>query len=274
MTTPAAHSTPAPSSTSAELGYAVYQERQYFEVSSAGLAVRAAKLGVAGKFRRRGATWEPVPYVGHAVLSMLATAPENAPAVAALGAAQDALVAGFDRPDALYALPKESFHQTVANTLSDDRHRRHVVAAGLVSSYPAQVTKTMAALPGNGAGAVPMMRLIGVGIFGTALGALGVFDDEARFARVVSWRDRFYGAPEIAALGIRRTRPFIGHATLGYLEAELGAEDRARLVAVVREVNEELAAKNALFAMPVAELRRYDHLAEFRPMPGLPTYRF
>ncbi len=261
-------------STSTELEYRAYQERQHVEVSPAGLVVRAAKVGVAGKFRRQGAGWEPVSYIGHAVLSVLASAPENAPAVAALGAAQDALVAGFDRPDALYALPKESFHQTLANTLSDDRYRRQVVEAGIVSAYPAQVAGALAALSLKEAGEVPVMRLIGVGIFGTALGALGVFDDEAGFDRVIAFRDRFYGSPEIAALGIRRTRPFIGHATLGYVEAVLSAGDRARLVAVVREVNQELAAKNALFAMPVAELRVYDHLAEFRRMPALPVYRF
>ncbi|MEN9840764.1 MAG: hypothetical protein RL376_564 [Verrucomicrobiota bacterium] len=259
---------------SAELSYRAYQDRQQAEVTPAGLAARAAKVGAAGKFRRVGASWAPVPYVGHAVLSVLATAPENAPTVTTLGLAQDALVAGFARPDALYALPKESFHQTVANTLSDDRYQRHVVDKGLVAEYPKQVAGALAELPENGAASVPVMRMIGISIFGTALGVLGVFEEEAGFDRVIALRDRFYGSPEIAALGIRRTRPFIGHVTLAYVESELNATERERLVAVVSEINQDLAKQTVRFAMPVAELRSYEHLAEFRPMPWLPVYRF
>lgn len=258
---------------SLELSFDAYQQRQWHEVSTQGLVSRVQKLAPAGKFRREGNTWVPTPYQGHAVLAVLNSTQDNNEAVSILSDTQEALLAGFTSEGMFFPLPVASFHQTIANTLSDENYHRLVVQAGLADTYPARVAKVLSDIK-SGSGEVPVMRMVGISIFGTALGVLGVFHEKSAFDRVLALRDGFYTHPDIAALGIRRTRPFIGHITLGYIESILDEAERVRLVEVVSKLNHKLAEQNVLFSMPVAELRAYDHLAEFRPLPHLPNHRF
>ncbi len=262
-----------PTTSPEELSFDAYQERQLHEITPAGLAARAAKLRASGRFQWNGRGWTPTPYNGHAVLATMDAAAENADAIRVLAAARDDLIAGLGRPHALYPLPAESFHQTIANTLSAEKYERLVVERGLEAAYPARVADVLGELDRSDGPAVdaPALRLVGLALFGGAVGALGVFYTEAAFERVLGFRDHFYGHADIVALGIRRTRPFIGHVTLAYLESEPGDSERARLVAVIGEINRGLARRELLFAMPRAELRAYDHLAEFRALPGLPA---
>jgi hypothetical protein len=90
---------------------------------------------------------------------------------------------------------------------------------------------------------------------------------------VLHFRDHFYGDARLADIGIRRTRPFIGHITLAYIERELDDATRARLVDLVISINRELSLHNLQFHLPAAELRAYRHLAEFTPFPALPQFR-
>ena len=258
---------------SIELFFDAYQQRQWHEVSARGLAARAQKLAPAGKFRREGNAWVPTPYQGHAVLAVLNSTRDNDEAVRILSDTQEALVAGFNRVEKLFPLPPASFHQTIANTLSDENYHREVVQKGLADVYPARVATVLSDIK-SGSGEVPVMRMVGISLFGTALGVLGVFHEKSAFDRVLALRDEFYTHLDIAALGIRRTRPFIGHITLGYIESVLDEAERFRLVEVVSDLNRALAEQNVLFSMPLAELRAYDHLAEFRPLPHLPNHRF
>jgi hypothetical protein len=260
-----------PTTSPQELSFDAYQERQLHEITPAGLTARAAKLHASGRFSWTGAGWKPAPYVGHAVLATMDAAEENAEATRVLAEARDDLIAGYGRPDALFALPTESFHQTVANTLSAENHERLVVARGLEAAYPGRVARVLAELDSAGADEAPAMRMVGLALFGGAVGALGIFYTESGFERVLGFRDRFYGHAEIAGLGIRRTRPFIGHVTLAYLERAPDEVERARIVAVAGEINRGLARRELRFAMPRAELRAYAHLAEFRALSGLPV---
>jgi hypothetical protein len=192
-----------------------------------------------------------------------------------LGWMQREVVRHFPAPGALAPLPPASFHQTLANTLSGDRHQRLVVERGLRESYPQRVTAAMAALPVSPSILTTpvVLRIVGLGIFGTALGALGVFEHEHDFRRVLHFRDQFYGHEDIARLGIQRTRPFIGHVTIAYVERPLAPAERMRLVDLLAGLNRVIAERNILFHLPHAELRAYEHLAEFRELPGLPGYQ-
>lgn len=261
-----------PTTAPQELGFEAYQERQLHEISPAGLAERAAKLRASGRFHWTGQGWTPGRYVGHAVLAMMEAAEANTEAIRTLAVARDDLILGFGRPDALSPLPTESFHQTIANTLSEENHERLVVERGLEVTYPGRVARVLGELDRADAapGEAPAMRLVGLALFGGAVGALGVFDREVDFERVIGFREGFYGHAEIASLGIRRTRPFIGHVTLAYLERTPDDAERARLVAVVGEINRGLAWGGLRFAMPRAELRAYENLARFLALPGLP----
>ena len=259
--------------TDMELSFAAYQERQLHEISPAGVAARAAKLRPAEQFRYQDGAWVPNPYIGHAVVTMVGSTPANAPLVGALASIQHGLLERLAAPRSFYPLPATSFHQTIANTLSADKHQRLVVDRGLVAEYPAIVTNTFADIPALAARESLTMRMVGLSIFGTAIGLLGVFDREEGFHRVLHFRDHFYGDVRLADLGIRRTRPFIGHITLAYVERELDDATRARLVDLVISINRELSLHNLHFHLPAAELRAYRHLADFIPFPGLPQFR-
>lgn len=260
-------------STEMELSFAVYNERQHREISPAVLAARAATLHPGGKFSFQAGQWLPEPYTGHAVVSMVSGSPANAPLDERLRAIQNELSLGFSDPSALYLLPVESFHQTIANTLSDEKHRQLVVERGLAAEYPELVTGAFADIPHTAAEAPLEMRMIGLGIFSTAIGLLGVFDAPEDFDRVLHFREHFYGHERIGNLGIRRTRPFIGHITVAYIERGLDDDERRRLVDVVSTSNQVIAAREPRFHLRQAELRAYSHLAEFRALPQLPVYQ-
>lgn len=260
-------------STEIELAYNAYQVRQLHEVSPAGLKARVEKIEPGNKFTFKGGVWSPLPYVGHAVVSMVEGQHENAPLLDQLRSIQNQLSYNVADPSTLFLLPEASFHQTIANTLSAERYQRHVVERGLAESYPSQVASVFEDLPPSLALDRLSMRMIGLSLFSNAVGLLGVFDQEDDFQRVLHFREHFYGHERIGLLGIRRTRPFIGHITVAYLERPLDADAKVRLVEVAEAINRLLETRNVRFYLPKAELRAYEHLAEFKPLPGLPVYR-
>ncbi len=260
-------------STEIELAYNAYQVRQLHEVSPAGLRARVERIEPGNKFTFKTGGWSPLPYVGHAVVSMVEGHHENAPLLEQLRSIQNQLSYNVCDPSTLFLLPEASLHQTVANTLSDERHQRFVVDRGLAASYPAHVTSAFEDLPPSLALDRLSMRMIGLSLFSNAVGLLGIFDCEDDFHRVLHFREHFYGHERIGLLGIRRTRPFIGHVTVAYLERPLDSATKARLVEVAEAINRLLATRNVRFYLPKAELRAYEHLAEFKPLPGLPVYR-
>ena len=86
-------------------------------------------------------------------------------------------------------------------------------------------------------------------------------------------RDAAYQNADLNAIGLTRTRPFIGHATLAYLERPLTEEEKEVLIARILKVNEAITAEPFFFTMPEARLHRYDTLAEFIPDASYPAFR-
>lgn len=260
-------------STDMELSFAAYNERQHHEISPDGLRNRAARVAPGGRALYENGEWEPQPYPGHAVVTMVSDLSQNDDLTAELEVVQRELSTGFGDPTAIYMLPQSSFHQTIANTLSDEKHQKLVVERGRASTFPRLVTDAFPEIPAMPAFAPMSMRMVGLGIFSTAIGVLGVFDSEEAFQRVLHFRDHFYRHSRIELLGIRRTRPFIGHVTVAYVERLLENDERHRLADTVAAINRSLAGRDLRFHLQTAELRAYDHLAEFKPIPGLPVYR-
>ena len=118
------------------------------------------------------------------------------------------------------------------------------------------------------------MKLIGMSIFGTALGVLGVFDEEEHYRRILDFRSGFYSDPGLAALDIRMTRPFIGHITLAYIETGLSGGQRQQLAEAVHSLNGQLKEVAAAFKMGRTGLRRYENLSVFEKGEGYPNYTF
>jgi hypothetical protein len=260
-------------STEMELSYSAYQARQREEITRSGLLRRAALVRRGEKFRFRGGVWQPMPYQGHAVVCMAGAHAANTELIRSLAQMQNLLTFGLGNAGALYCLPADSFHQTIANTLSAERYRTHVLERGLESEYPGAVAASFDDFPVQQDTSPVELEMIGLSIFGTAIGMLGVFPREDHFERVIGFRDLFYDHERVATLGIRRTRPFIGHITIAYVETELSDDDRALLVDTIEGINRSLGGGARRFIMERAELRAYDHLAEFKALKDLPTYR-
>jgi hypothetical protein len=261
-----------------DLGFDEYTARQYRELEPDKLLERAMLVRPSGNYRYNDEGWTPNPYPGFAVLSMVDENPGNESLPAILAAVQKGLSDRCPWEGGLYLLPVDSYHQTVANCLSEERFVKNVLARGLEGDYPGLVGKAFekaAEAEGRGGGRGPvLMKLIGMSIFGTALGILGVFEEEEHYRRILQFRSGFYSDPGLAALDIRMTRPFIGHITLAYIETELSGGQRQQLAETVHVLNGQLKEVGPVFTMGGAGLRRYENLSVFEKGEGYPSYTF
>lgn len=259
--------------TSQELSFRNYTNRQLEEITPERLRERAAMVRPSGNFFYNGHKWSPSEYKGFAVVSMVEEQPGNELLPFQLSALQDELRKHLQPSAAYYMLPPSSFHQTVANTASAQRFHSLIVEPGLEEVYPTIIKEAFNRIPADGIPATPIrMKLAGLSIFGTSLGLLGVFEKEEDFQRIIRFRSGFYGDRVLSGIGIRRTRPFIGHITLAYVEQDLDTTQREHLAAVISTMNESIRQKNYCFSLSGTGLRRYDHLAEFRREDTYPAH--
>ncbi len=230
----------------------------------------------SGNYRYDGNSWAPLPYPGFAVVSMVEENPGNEGLADLLGKVATGLTERCPWGGSIYLLPADSYHQTVANTLSEKRFLDHILHAGLEGEYPGMVERVFGVImPTGGTQPQPLaMKMIGLSIFGTALGVLGVFENAADYQRILHFRSGFYSDPGLAALDVRMTRPFIGHITLAYIEADLTGEQRQQLAASVHALNGQLKEAEPVFNLSSTGLRRYENLSAFRWKDGFPRYHF
>ena len=118
------------------------------------------------------------------------------------------------------------------------------------------------------------MRLVGLSVFGTAIGVLGTFENDADYSRIVDFRSSFYEDQQLTSVDVKMTRPFIGHITLAYAEKKLNKNQREHLANTINEINTQVFSKRRYFLIPNTGLRRYEHLAEFKNAPEYPVYQF
>ncbi|MBC7921477.1 MAG: hypothetical protein H7Z75_10380 [Ferruginibacter sp.] len=257
-----------------EFDYPAYQQRQHLETTKKQLVERARKLRKADHFALEGGQWKSLPYVGYAVVSMVDNNPGNESVGNRLREMQSRLAKGFRRPSAFFPLPPDSFHQTVANTLSNERFRQHIADKGLAADYPALLGKAFGEFPAAIHSGPIRLRLGGLSLFSSAVGVLGTFEEEGDFQRVLDFREHVYSNAGLNGLGIQRTRPFVGHVTLAYLEEELTRQEKAVLINTCVAINHELKNQALHFLLSRTELRRYQDLAGFHTEPGYPSYSF
>jgi hypothetical protein len=257
----------------ADLSFDDYTARQYRELAPDRLHERAMVVKASGNYRYNGSGWEPQSYPGFAVISMVDENPGNESVVTVLSAIADGLIERCPWKEAIYLLPADSYHQTVANTLSEQRFVKHILEPGLEAEYPGVVEKAFSRVSSEGAEPLAM-KMIGLSIFGTALGVLGVFDNPADYQRILHFRSGFYANPALAALDVRMTRPFIGHITLAYIETDLTGQQRQQLAAAVHALNGQLKEVEPVFSISSTGLRRYEHLSSFRRKDNFPRYHF
>jgi hypothetical protein len=254
-----------------DLSYKDYTERQRREVEADRLHERAFALRPSGNYKRNGVGWVPQTYPGFAVISTVDENEGNNGLSDMLKAVQADLLEQCPWEESIYLLPSDSFHQTVANNLSEERFLQRIQRPGLEPVYPDVVARAFSRLPSQPYRVLPM-QLIGVGIFGTALGALGLFDDEQTYNRILDFRTGFYADPSLHALDVRMTRPFIGHITLAYIESDLDAKQRPALAEAVHAANRQFGQTTPAFNLSLTGLRRYHHLSAFHREENYPRH--
>jgi hypothetical protein len=259
--------------TMTDLPLADYNKRQFYEVSADRTRERALNTKPASNFVNQNNAWAPQEYEGFAVASMLNENEGNEALLACLLPIQEELRYNLQPAYGFYQLPVESFHQTVANTLSADRFKQHILYAGLEGAYPVIIEQAFEQIPQPEEIEPLRMRMVGLSIFGTAIGMLGVFEDEEAYNRVTRFRAGFYGNSDLAALDVRMTRPFIGHITLTYIEHNLNKNQKDQLASVVTEINESISGEKLYFNIAKTGLRRYHHLAQFNKQDNYPGFK-
>lgn len=259
----------------AELGHAEHDARQLQQCSDEGLAASAPRLQAgevanwepSRELSLGPGAWRPRPYPGFAFQAMGDADVRNQASVQHLFELQQALVALADGPGRFYPLPRESLHQTLISTFSGARREHHLVATGQLSGFPALLAQALGTVAPPAHRDTVRMSLVGLSMFRTAIGALGIFEDPDHYARVLALRARAYDDPRLRRIGLARTRPFIGHVTLLYLQATPGTAEQSRLLAALTAINRELRSRPLAWMMPVAELCEYAHLSAFPRHP-------
>ena len=132
-----------------DLSFEDYNKRQLYEISAERNSERALSAKPAGNFIYNGNSWQPQEYEGFAVVSMLSENEENGYLAKRLIELQKELQYNLTPNNGFYFLPADSFHQTVANTLSADRFKNHILNAGLEDAYPAMVAKAFENIPAS-----------------------------------------------------------------------------------------------------------------------------
>lgn len=257
-----------------ELTYEQYQYRQCAEIDPEKLKYRAESLRNAKKFYLRGSKWQGYPYNGYSIVSMVNENPQNSKLNIRLKEIQDSMSDRLICSTKLCFLPPSSFHQTIANTLSGARFGENIIDKGLGAAFPSLIAEAVASLPVSTAKKPIEMKMMGLSIFSNAIGMLGVFASQEDFAKILSFRDAVYENSALNRIGIERTRPFIGHITLAYLEGELTDQEKQQLVYTCCLINQSIKRQRLRFYIQQAELRSYVDLSDFHADPEYPVYSF
>lgn len=257
-----------------ELTQQQHEERQLFQVSLEGLNQQVERLSSTNKFSFIDGIWEPQDYKGYAIVSMLDTNPNNQWLSEILVNLQNRIQAKIFLPHHFYMMPQASFHQTIVNTLSGSRFKKHIIDEGLEESYPEIIQKAFNKVDKPALESPLKMSFVGIAIFGSALGVLGIIEDEQHWNALIEFREKLYNNPDLNQHDIRRTRPFIAHITLGYIYGTLTSKQKEKLVQEIDNINTVFDFSELFFTIDKTELRNYDHLAEFVSKPHYPQFNF
>lgn len=248
-----------------------YTQRQMQEISAERIIEKSTQAKTAGKFEWNGVEWIPNDYKGYAIITKLDDLTQNQPLIERLKALQRAMVEKLEPKNAYYHLSIDSFHQTVANTLSADRFQKNIVDAGLENQYPHIIEQAFSTINLSDFTEPAKMKMVGLSIFGTAIGLLGIFKNQIDYERITNFRKAFYLNENLAQLDVKMTRPFIGHITLTYIEQHLSNPEKQVLADVIVELNEQLAKEENYFYLSNTTLRQYNHLGQFNTQKNYPS---
>jgi len=254
--------------------YDDYQARQHFSISSDTIQKQSKILTCADNFVFEEDEWTINPYRGFAVVTVVNNNSGNRYLKKSLALIKDYFNEQLNKHETYFMLPSDSYHQTIANTLSEKRYVDNLEKKGYVSIFPEMTGKVFSRIHLEKRNKPVTMNMIGLNIFGTCIALLGVFKDVADYHTIRSFREQFYNDPDLKDLDVKWTRPFVGHITLAYLGREISGKERIALAKTINDINSTIDFSEAVFHIDNAELRSYTDLSCFQSKPEYPHFKF
>ncbi len=257
-----------------DLTFNEYNKWQQKAVSFDNLRNQSLQLKAADKYVFNGKEWSIPDYEGFAVISAVNANPGNDKFFNQLIHLKEDLKFRLNNSTSYYWLPENSYHQTIANTLSNERYHKNIKDKGLVQEYPGIIEMAFKSLSVSANPSPISLKMLGYNVFGSCIALLGIFENSTDYERIITFRNQFYGNPELNKLGIKFTRPFIGHVTFAYLGQELTPQEGEHLAHTLSSMNKGIENMKMIFNITQAELRYFKNLSHFQKEPDFPTFSF
>lgn len=257
-----------------DLTFDNYNQWQNNAVSFENLRTQSHKLKATDKYVYNDGKWSIPDYEGFAVISSVNANPDNDYCLSQLINLRENLITLLQNKSNYYWLPEESYHQTIANTLSSERFIKNIKEPGLTDQYPGFIKSAFDKISVPSSPDPVTIKMLGFNVFGSCIALLGIFENEFDYNRIMMFRNQFYSNPELNSLGIKLTRPFIGHITYAYVGLELTDIEKAELADILNDINSEIINTNIIFKISLTELRYFKNLSKFYKTPDYPSFSF
>jgi hypothetical protein len=259
---------------SGDLAYTVYNQWQQQSVTPDNLYNQSLQLKVSSHFVFNDGIWDIPDYEGFAIISRLSSNPGNKQCFSQLNHVREILRFRLGNEAYYYWLPEDSYHQTIANTLSSERYHLNIKSPGLEKTYPEMIQKAFSKISIPESPEPISLKMLGFNVFGSCIALLGIFENENDYRRIMTFREKLYSDPALNKIDIKRTRPFIGHVTFAYLGRELTDPSRKLLAETLANINSLIKSMNIVFNISLAELCYFKNLSNFHKDPDYPTFSF
>lgn len=156
-------------------------------------------------------------------------------------------------------VPRDTLHMTVADlvhgvdwNVPPDERKRELIwharnALNRVATDGLEITASI-----RGIGCAPSVVI-----------AVVDFEKESDYAKLMDIRNAVYSGSDLAALGVERGSPFLGHVTLGYLESAppLGLDE------VIGRINDQWVEVS--YEINSAALYSFENMSGYDPVPAI-----
>jgi hypothetical protein len=122
-----------------DLTYTEYTQWQQNSVSLENLQNQSLQLKISKHFIFNNGKWNIPDYEGFAIISKLNSNTGNKKCFSQLCHLREILRFRLRNEAFYYWLPEDSYHQTIANTLSSERYYLNLKAPGLEKEYPEMI---------------------------------------------------------------------------------------------------------------------------------------
>ena len=218
----------------------------------------------------------PNPYEGVSIVSMLDNNANNASLASLLKTQLPIIRKSLDPEQHFYWLPFESFHQTLANMLSDDRFDQHLSDPYIFNKMlPQWVSEAFMDYQDKNQEIPLTLTAKGLGLLGSTLVLLLQMPEKSDYQRLMAFRNQFYRHPDLISLDIKRTRPFAGHISLAYYCGDLDPTSKQQLAEALVQINQSMVDQAIWqFNIYQTELRYYQDLTAFNKKVDFPALHF